>query len=394
MVGLFIKTGTLLFGNTEIGVRIVFLLAQLGSLFIIKSLIGDKNKNLLLVLYSTMPLLMFSGVFALPDTPLLFFSCCFFYFIKNYLDRVNYISVLGLALSIVCMFYSKYHGLLIVLLTVVANLNFLRRKSFWIVAFLVVALFLPHMYWQYTNDFVSFKFHLTGRTEKHFDLQNIIYFVFGQFFLFGSLNVFVFGRHIKIPNKEDCFNRILFFNSFGFLTFLLIMSFRNQIEANWTVTACAAFIVLICRTFENTKRLYLSSSLSIILVVGGYLILFFPKIVINNFDIEDNRLNEIVDWKTERIVMIEKLCGERRIVGDNYQISSKLSFYTGQKIAALHKKSRESHFSLLNLEKNIPDSEAVCYLTSALRYKSIRIETFFKDPVYVVPKISMGELRQ
>lgn len=397
MVGLLIKIGTLIFGQNELGVRVMFNILSVSSLFLMWDLTEKKNPVIVSVLFLTFPLLNLGGLLALPDTPLLFFAALFFWQLKRYLKNDSLKNVIFLSLVISLLFYSKYHGILIILLSVLALPGLLRKKTFWYVAALTVLFFLPHMYWQYKHDFVSFKFHLTGRVEKHFSLHNILDYLGGQIALAGIFNFFLFVYLIFKIKVKDQFERILIFNTFGFYLFLFFMSFRNQIEANWTVTCAFALGVLFSDRIVLMKKQKLFVALSVLPIAISCLfrgVMLNTETFITMFekDFKESRLNEIAFWKTRRIGEINDVCGQTKIVGDNYQISSKLAFYNQAIFPALHFGSRNSHYSILNLEKNIGENEEICYLTSKNLEGSVRIETNFKDPVFILPKTSLKKL--
>lgn len=396
MMAVFIKLGTLLFGQTELAVRFFFNVFMCGAVYLIWIMLERKHLLFMWLSVLSMPLIHFSGILALPDTPLLFFGTLYFYSLKKYLESDNAQNIFLLSFTIALLFYSKYHGLLIVLLTILANPSFLKQKKFYLVAILVFLFFAPHMWWQYKHDFISLKFHLTGRVEKHFDIKNILDYIGGQIGLLGIFNFFIFLK-IFVKNKfVDKFERILVFNTFGFLLFLFFMSFRNQIEANWTITCCVAFILLFAGKISQTyARVYsLFAIFPIFIGVMFKVALIKADWVVDHFEIKDNRLNEIVRWKEQKIPQILSSCGERRIVGDNYQVTAKLSFYLKKQIAALHLNSRESQYSILKLQKSIPRDEEICFLSSKAKVPSVRIETYYKDPVYVASSITLDELAQ
>lgn len=393
MVAFFIKAGTLIFGDTEVGVRIFFNLAMCLSLYLIYILAGKKNTLTVILLSLSMPLLYFAGMFALPDTPLLLFSLLFFYFLKRYLKESSLLNTVLLALAIAGMFYSKYHGLLIVLLTVAAYPKFLKQKMFWLCALFVTVLYLPHVWWQYSHEFISFKFHLTGRNERHFELANILNYITGQIVLMGLTLTPLFILRAKRVNRADPFERIMLFNSFGFLFFLFILSFRNQIEANWSVSCGAALIILFASKLKNQKLLISLSVLPILLGIVAKGSLLFSERLALGLDIPDNRFHEISFWKSRRIPLIREICEDKPIVAETYQVAAKLSFYLGEKVPAIHLNSRSSQFDLLRLSDDIPPEGKICFLSSHPRQISVRIETMFKDPIYVVRETSLKELK-
>ncbi len=394
MVGVLIKLGTLLFGTNELGVRFFSNILYIATLWFMWDLCRPYKQNLLFWLLTfSMPLINLNGLVALPDISLMFFTTIFFWLLEKYIKNDTYKFIIPMGLTIALMFYSKYHGLLIVLLTVMAYPKFLYRKSFWMIALLVVVLYLPHMYWQYQNDFVSFRFHLTGRTEKHFELANIFNYITGQIVLMGFLNFFLF-LFIFYKNKfKDSFERVMIFNSIGFLVFLFFMSFRNQIEANWTISCSIAFVIVMIRYIAPYKKLVIGlSSVSVlvfILVKGAMFSL--ESFISPSYE---NRLNEIVGWKNGRLQLIDEICKDKILVGDNYQVTAKVAFYRNDPtMPSLHINSRNSQYSLLKLHKKLNMDQEFCYLTSKNLDGSIRVETFYKDPVYIVESTTLNKLK-
>lgn len=390
MVGWLIKIGYTLFEN-EFGVRLLFNILSVGSLFLAWQM-TKKDKPFLFILMSlSYPLIQSSGFLALPDTPLLFFATLFLFLIRKYIENDSYKLSVLIALVISLLFYSKYHGLLVVILTLLANLSFIRRKSFWLIVTLAVFFYLPHMIWQYQHDFISFVFHLTGRVEKHFEFGNILNYLTSQIALFGFLNFFFFIYLLKQVNLKDVWNRILFFNTSGFLVLLFFMSFRNQIEANWTVTACLASLVLFHRVLENKKHTKVLSILSIfpvILIIVLRVVLILPSSFYADKDI--GRLNEIKGWDV-RIEKLKEIVGNKKIVAETYQYGAKVSFHLKKMIPVRHFKGRDSHYRILNLTESLDKNEEIFYLTPRKVEGAVRIETGYKDPLYVL-KTTLSEL--
>lgn len=387
-----IALGTSLFGDNEFGVRFISQCFLFATALVVTFLVGDKKHfttSLLLLL--SMPLISLTGMVALPDAPLMFFSSLFFFLIKKYLDHDHWLNVLGLSLTIALMFYSKYHGLLIVLLTLCGYPLFLKRKSFWIIILIVIALYLPHIYWQYLHDFVSFKFHLFGRVEKHFSFNNILNYLVGQFILMGAPLFALFLIGLKKYGIKSPFERILLVNSLGFLCFLFLMSFRNQIEANWTISCAIALVVLMAPYAEKLGRKFnLAIAFNLILFALVRVIVLAPELFVKSS--EENRLNEIFGW-SERVEKVKQLCEGHQIVGDNYQFSSRFAYALNQPgIPSLHFGSRESHYKILNLEKNISAEEKICYLTSKKILGATVVETGYKDAIHIISNTTLEEI--
>jgi hypothetical protein len=384
MVAVLIKLGTL-FGDLEVGVRFFFNLLATASLWIMWDLTNKSKPLFFISLSLALPLIQASGFLALPDTPLLFFSMLFLWFTTRYLKDDNILNAVGIAVSITCMFYSKYHGLLVVLLTVLAIPNITKRKSFWGIIVAVVIMYLPHMYWQYLHDFVTFDFHLNGRDEKHLEIKNILDYLSSQLAVFGLTFFILFLLWIKKIRIKDSLERILTFNVLGFLIILFFMSFRNQIEANWTVTACGFLLVLMTKIAERVdlslKKLAMLSFLPVTLILVIRLILLLPDSLYEGKSI--GRLNEIKFWDS-RIEKIKSLTSDLPIVSETYQYGAKLSFEMKKIIPVEHFRGRSSHYQLLNLTDKLDRHQPIYYLTPRKQENGARIETGYKDPIYII----------
>lgn len=356
MVAFFIKLGTALFGNNEFGVRIFFNLATLLALCFFRLSVEKEKRNdkLIFLLFFSFPLLQGAGFLALPDTPLVLFAAMYFYFLKQYIEKNGMKETLLLALAIAGMLYSKYHAGLIIILTLMALPKLMTRKTFYGVTILAFVLYFPHLWWQYQHEFVTFKFHLFGRSEKHFEIKNILEYIGGQFLLCGMfLSLIIFPKIWRTKAPDD-FTKILKYQVFGFLIFLFISSFRNTIEANWTVTIFGVMIILLCTYQLDLKKAFIYSAPIILITLILRVLLFFGP-----DQIGIRRLAEFHGWK-KASGQVLNLCQGHQIIANQYQVASKLSFYLDQDIRALHLSGRKSHFSLIEQVK-IPDG-LVCFL--------------------------------
>jgi hypothetical protein len=391
MVAWMINIGNALFSG-ELGVRIIFNLFTISGLYLLWHVSDFKRTSHFIMITMSMPLLQASGFLALPDTGLFFFTALFLFYVKKYLseDKLRYIFIIATIIAL--LFYSKYHGLAVVLLTTFAMPSFLKRKSFWYIVCLSIILYLPHLHWQYLNDFITFKFHLFKRTQKVFEWQNIFHSIFSQVFVFGIATFYILLSIIKkIKNLSDWY-RILYFNTIGLLILLFIASLRNSIEANWSITACAAAVPLLMLMMKEKKFhkaiLALNGfSIVILLIFRGILILPPEKLNLTKLD----RLNEVKGWN-ERVEEILKYAGEGDIIADSYQVAAKLSFHLKRHIHAIHINSRESQYSLLkNRLLNIKPEQEITYITNQKFENALKIETGYKDPIYLI-KTSLGQI--
>lgn len=355
MVGWLIALFSFL-GKTELAVRLPFILLQFGTIIVLWELAQRKNFAVFLCGILSFSLLQTAGFLALPDTAVLFFTSLFFIESTSYAKEEKKRHLVTLPFIISCMFYSKYHALLVVILAVIAMKDVIKRKSFWIIVGLTILLYLPHVWWQYQNDFVSLDFHLNQRSGKGFSIYNVMEYVGGQVALGGGVGFFYF---LCAAYRSKAKNKLLYYNSLGFFLLILILSFRNRIEANWTVTAFAALLPLACHYDwkghkKMVRNLIVTAFPVMVLIWSLRVILLLPK---ENYETSLlSRVSEVKNWDQKAKEIVEVSSGNK-LYAETYQLASKLWFYGDVEINALAIDSRKSQFSLLRLAKPLLKDE-------------------------------------
>ncbi|MCG1036854.1 ArnT family glycosyltransferase [Polaribacter sargassicola] len=253
-IAILIKFSTQIF-PLEIGVRFINVLLGAFTIFIWCKLIEQETKA---ILNSKLTFLLLGGSLfinlytfhAIPDTPLLFFEALFFWLYSKYLKNDQWKTVIPLSIVIALLIYTKYHGVLIVFFTLLSNLKILKRKSAYLIFALVLALFTPHIYWLFENDFQTIRFQLFERTASGFKLKNILSYVGEQLGLTGPIFILLFSILYKTKNQ---FQKTLKYNTIGVFIFFLINSFRVNINAYWTVIAWFPMLFLCYLYFTENK---------------------------------------------------------------------------------------------------------------------------------------------
>ena len=231
------------------------------------------------------------GFIATPDAPLFFFSALFFLGYKNYLEEDNFKAILLLSISITGMFYSKYHGILPLVFVLLSNIQLIKRKSFWLIVFIVCVLFLPHIYWQYIHDWPTIRFHLFERGLRIYKINFTLDYLLSQLLIWGPIISFFFYRYIMNIKSDDKFMKAHHFNFWGVLIIFLISSFKNHVEAHWTLVAGCSFIVLLMDIIDNgaekRKKYFVrlaTINIAFILILRMLLLVpGFPLDKINNY---------------------------------------------------------------------------------------------------------------
>ena len=390
MVGWLIKLGTSIWGHNELGVRFFFNILHILTLKLLWKLSNRHSPQLFLMTALMLPLVSVAGFLALPDTPLMFFAVLFIYLVKKYQLKDNWTDAVKIAVSIALLFYSKYHGIVVVLLTVLAYPKFMQRKSFWFVVAITTILFLPHVYWQYKHDFVTFDYHLFRRKQHHFKISNIFNYLGGQLALLGMFaSPVVLYTLAKL--KTDNFNRILKFNIWGLFTFLLFSSLRNKIEANWTITNFALLVPVVASYDFNGEKLkkyfYFSSSL----IIAALLLLRLYAIIPINSPLVI-RLYEFQDWNAV-VSKIQTIAKGQKLVGNNYQICSKVAFYNKQIIPCLHINTRNSQFTYLENVNQPRNDEKITFISYFNLPGSVKIDLDYPQEIYIKHNTTVDEIK-
>ena len=326
LVALLIKAGYAIFPN-ELGVRIFIVLLNTATIFITQQLLAKKDDYLFYAIACSIAVVQIGGIIAVPDIPLLFFVSLFFWLYQRFIERMTIWRAVLLGLSIAAMLYSKYHGVLIVLCTLASNPKLFTRYQTYIVTVVALLAFAPHLYWQYIHGFPSVQFHLFERSANAYDTRFTIEYLVGQLALAGPLMGWLLLKAAFDYKPKKELDRALKYTLVGFYGFFLISSFRGRVEANWTVPAFVALIVLSHQYLlqQTAWRSWLYKSLSISLIFVLLIrIYMFPLIPRASWFPKDE-FHENKSWVAE---IKERAQGLPVAFIGSYQHASKYWFYS------------------------------------------------------------------
>lgn len=332
MVALWIKMGYSLFAN-EFGVRLMFLLGHLGTLILMERMIEKKDDALFVAIVSSFFLLHIAGFVAVPDGPFVFFTALFLYLTKQYLIKDSWQLMVALGFTIACLFYSKYHSILIVFFTMIANLQLFKRTSFYGIGIIALLVFFPHLYWQWEHDFISVMFHFFERTKVAWHIGLTLEFLGGTLLVFGpilSILLLVMGFRYKPENQ---FERTLKFVLIGVIAFFFVMSLRGRVEANWVVSAIIPCVILVHKSLltqhpNRIKWVYYTLPLSLALAFAARFVIVYD--VLPNDKVFGKVYKEYHGWE-KWADEIESLAGDHPVffVG-SYQKPSRYQWHKGK----------------------------------------------------------------
>ncbi|GAA4325645.1 hypothetical protein GCM10023149_28120 [Mucilaginibacter gynuensis] len=255
MVAMFIRLGDSIVHN-EFGLRLVNILASTASLYLLWRIAKKYNVDALRFILITGGIFTFHiyGFITTPDGPLLFFTVLFFYFYRKYLAKDGLLPAIILGLVVGGLLYSKYHAVLLIGFTVLANIKILTRWSFWVIVLLATGLYLPHIMWQVNNDYPSLAYHLSDRSARSYQIDYTLVYFLSQTLMAGPLiGWFLFYKSATVRIK-DAFTRVLLVNAIGIILFFLITSIRGEVQPQWTIIALAAIVLLVMIRFGQDAK--------------------------------------------------------------------------------------------------------------------------------------------
>ena len=327
MIAMLIKAGYSIFHN-ELGVRLICALLSTFTILITESLINKKNPFLFYTIALSIGILQIAGFFAVPDTPLLFFTAVFFYVYKIYLQKINWQNALLLGLVISLLFYTKYHGLLIVLFTFLSNLKLVTRWQTWLIALFVLIFYSPHLIWQWHHDWVSFRYHLFESNVSAYKFSYTTDYILGQLLLAGPLACLILLPAAFSYKTKDGFEKALKFTLIGIYSTFLLSSFRGKVELNWPLPALIPMIVLshqfIIDKISWIKPLRLIAFVSFPLIIGGRLYLAV------DIGPDNSTKGRFHNNKASAKTVAEKTGDLPVVFNNSYQRASLFWFYSGK----------------------------------------------------------------
>ena len=343
MIALMIRIGSFIFKN-ELGVRLLSVIAVSTALFITYRLSEIHKPVLFLAAIFSLFGLNILGFLALPDSPLLLFTVLFFLIYKRFLLKESLLNSILLGLTMVAMLYSKYHGILIIFFTVISNLRLLRSKMFWVAAILGFLLFIPHLVWQYNNDFVSISYHFFERSASHYKFSFTHEYLLGQILYYGPFSaIFMFFAAIKYK-QSNLFDKALIWNLWGILSFFLLSSLKGRVEVNWTLPIIIPLLIFFLR-YSISKPVFIRWFYIFAIPIFIIISLMRIEIAYPVINLKVDRLNDFrgqIEFGNEVIKKSKGL----PVIANSYQKAGLLSFYTNAFVPSINVNSRRNQFNI------------------------------------------------
>lgn len=405
LFGLFNHIGVLLLGDTELGVRLINALLLPWSFYLFWLVIKTPQstyKSVLryfLILFS-IPMLQVYGFVTTADGPLVMTIAVCIYAFKWFVDSSNeikakgfWLSILLLGASFALMGYAKYHGALVFIAIILSRPKLLLDWRFYIASLTALALFLPHLNWQYTHDFVSLKYHLIERNSS-FEFGYIPEFLLN---FFGVYNPFLTIPFIVILCKKsplsvkEPMERLYRVMSVFLLLFFFYSTWRGHVQPQWMLPLSFPLIYFVWKKTEESpkfaKKITNSSIFMGLILVGVHLAIIIAKTPFTD---------KLEFWGNEKSLkeFSHKIEGsDMLITNGDYTRASKLNFYSPTTAYAYPSVYNRSNHYIFRDELNDFYNKPVAVEVSVfdtLREKS----KFYQDSLIKVIDVPLtGELK-
>jgi hypothetical protein len=390
--------GTWIFGNTIFGIKFMAIVWSLltnivfyrTALLVLK---GEDQHRKKLWAFTTViffNLTLFAHIYAVivvPDSPLLFFWISVIFLILKFqkTSSLRYLYLAGLALGFGML--SKYTAvailpaLFIIILSDPESRKILITPHPYLALFLTVMIFLPVIYWNMENHWVSFGFQFSGRADalKSFQTKYILQLIASQLFILTPLPMILFFRTTAIVltnwrKNTDAVNLLLtgLFIIGGFL----VISLRSLVKMNWLMPGYLGIIVaavLVLKDRVSFRSVWIRSGImtSLVLIIIAYSILLVPNIPLG----EGNTWS---GWRdaAQKISRLQANLGGRDTVfifTNSYKASSLLKFYLhdDQEVYAQNIFGRPAlQFDIWGLPDSLAGKNALYVFSDRYEYKS------------------------
>ena len=281
------------------------------------------------------PLIGIGGLIVTPDVPMMFFWAVSYLLILKLIEspKASLYALLGISLGL--GFCSKYHMVLFVpfvLISLFVEKRFYQIK--WKKLSLTMAtgliFSLPVVLWNYQNEWVSFKFQLNhGFSDKDFNFMRTLGYIAGQALILNPILSFAY----LFKAKSNLSTKIA---STQWL-FFLYSSFKSTVEANWPMTAHAQAVVGMNNISRRIQKLSLVNMLFFWVLFAFFL----------NSDFGQDKFNKLPQSVAAHDLYL-KTKNYRPLYGPTYQMSSLLSFESGENIPKLKDFSRFDFYDQIN----------------------------------------------
>lgn len=259
MVAWWISVGYSIFQN-ELGVRLLTVILNSASVYFLWEILRPSSiqqiKLFWISILSVLIIHFFSFV-TTPDAPLLFFTLLYLYVLQKFISNQNLTNTLLLGFSMAGLVYSKYHGILVIIFTLIPLIqNFYRNKNIYLACAFAIILYLPHIIWIFAHDFTPIRYHFMERSaDDHFEWIRILNYL-GMYFLGAAplLSYFIFNSIFRFKSK-DLFRKSVLYLAVIPGVFFSFSLLKDNVQPQWLLISFVAMILILYWNYSGEKSI-------------------------------------------------------------------------------------------------------------------------------------------
>jgi 4-amino-4-deoxy-L-arabinose transferase-like glycosyltransferase len=259
MVAVWIAAGRLFLGDTQLGVRLFFILSALPATWAVwraaAILTRDRRTAATAALYFNLTLFLLVGtMIATPDTPLLVAAAFVVFFLAKLTETGKggwWLAIggavgFGLLSKYTALFFGP--GILVAMIMLPDLRKWLATPWPWLGGVLAFAIFVPTIYWNATHDWISFRFQFGRAAGAGFDPRYVAEYA-GALLGMATPSVFVLGvlGLIAVWRGEGADRNarvMLGALVWPFAIYFLWHALRARVEGNWVAPMFPALAVI------------------------------------------------------------------------------------------------------------------------------------------------------
>lgn len=375
MIGIFT-----LFSDHEFFVRLTAVFSMSITGWFIYKLAKDVYDNdvawIALFTYLIIPAISIGYTIVTPDAPLMLFWALSMFTAYRALFQGDWKWYILTGIAIGGLMLSKYMSVLFLAALLLFILIKMPRKLLeikpWAAIILALAIFIPVIYWNYQNDWISFSFQYKHGSGESVGLRpdKFLEFFAGLFGVFTPV-FFAILLYGTFRYKSYFFSTKRFFIAITYLfplIFFLYKALFKKMEMNWIAVAFFSGIILFAATVKELrlKKTFIAGSLIAILLS---LILHFPSLFF--LPPKLNIHYRINGAKEAALKAKEYLKPGDILMADHLRRAAMFSYYAGgAKLAHIPTKSRFSQYTIWDEEIDFNKVQGI-YLSKRPREKQL-----------------------
>ena len=393
MVAYWIRAGTAILGQTELGVRFVGLLSAIAGSYLLYltsfSLFRDRSAAALCVIWMNATLLCnAAAILATPDTPLAFFAALTLFALAKLIEtgRGPWWYAIGAALGLA--FMSKYTaalllpGLFLWMIATAEGRRWFARPEPYLGALLALIIITPAVYWNYAHNWASFakQAQHSIKDKPANSLLSMAELAGGQaglatpvifiFCLFGSVFALIRGLRLR-----DARWLLLGAMSVPALAFFFVHAASQKIQPNWPGFVYPAAILAAVHAFlaisqERRTPSWAGASFRLAPWIGfAFTLTAFLQLGAGALPLAAKKdpTSRLKGWSQlgASIGQLQREQGAGIVLTDRYAITGELAFYgrSPEGVAQINERIRYAGFPAPN-ESRLKDGPALLVLRS------------------------------